>query len=62
MHGKNRIAFDYNGKQITFGNNIYSWDFSEPEVLLYEVTGNDFRYDNEFERTFWPDGENYRET
>ena len=29
MHGDNRLAFDYNGKTVTFGKNIYSWDFDE---------------------------------
>ncbi|WP_217602470.1 hypothetical protein [Chitinophaga sp. GbtcB8] len=47
LHGDNRLAFDYNGKTITFGNNIYSWDFDELEVVLYDITGNDFRYDDE---------------
>ena len=29
MHGDNRLAFDYNGRTVTFGKNIYSWDFDE---------------------------------
>lgn len=52
MHGDNRIAFDYNGRMITFGENVYSWEFEELEVLLYEVTGNDLRYDDESEKLF----------
>ncbi len=43
MHGDNRIAFDYNGKTVKFGENIYSWDFDEIERLICEVTGIDFR-------------------
>lgn len=52
MHGNNRLAFDYNGRTIKFGENIYSWDFEKLEVLLYDITGNDFRYTDEFEKTF----------
>lgn len=40
MHGDNRIAFEYGNKTITFGENLYSWDFDEIERLLQEVTGN----------------------
>jgi hypothetical protein len=29
MHGDNRVAFDYEGKTIKFGKNIYSWEFDE---------------------------------
>lgn len=47
MHGDNRIGFDYNGRAITFGENVYSWEFTELEILLYDVTGTDLRYDNE---------------
>ncbi len=52
MHGDNRLAFDYNSKTIKFGENIFSWDFEKLEVLLYDITGNDFRYTDEFEKTF----------
>ena len=54
MHGDNRIAFDYNNRTIKFGENIYSWDFEKLEVLLYDITGNDFRYTDDFEKTFKP--------
>ena len=54
LHGDKRIGFDYEGKSITFGEDLYSWDFEELEVLLYDVTGNDFRYDDDFEKTFKP--------
>jgi|SRR5688572_1119969 len=52
MHGDNRLAFDYESKTITFGENIYSWEFEELQILLYDITGNDFRYTDEFEKTF----------
>jgi hypothetical protein len=51
MHGDNRLAFDYNGKTITFGENLYTWDFEQLEVLLYDITGNDFRYTDDFKKT-----------
>jgi hypothetical protein len=54
MHGDNRLAFDYEIKTITFGENIYSWEFEELQILLYDVTGNDLRYTDEFEKTFKP--------
>lgn len=59
LHGDNRLTFDYNGKKISFGENVYSWDFDELEVLLYDITGNDFRYTDEFEKTFTKDKNNY---
>jgi hypothetical protein len=43
MHGDNRLAFDYNGRTIKFGENMYTWDFEQIEGLLYEVTEKDFR-------------------
>jgi len=52
MYGDNRVAFDYEGKTISFGENVYSWEFSELEVLLYDITGNDLRYTDGFEKTF----------
>jgi hypothetical protein len=55
MHGDNRLAFDYETRTITFGENIYSWEFEELQILLYDVTGNDLRYNDEFEKTFKPD-------
>jgi hypothetical protein len=54
MHGDNRLAFDYENKTVTFGENIYSWEFDELQILLYDITGNDFSYDDEFEKTFKP--------
>ncbi len=49
MHGDDRLAFDYKGRTIKFGENIYSWDFDYLEVLLYEITGKDFQNTNEIE-------------
>jgi hypothetical protein len=54
MHGDNRLGFEYEGKLVTFGENVYSWEFNELEVLLFDITGNDLRYDDEFEKNFKP--------
>jgi hypothetical protein len=48
MHGDKRLAFDYKGKIIQFGENIYSWDFDELNILIYETSGNDLRYTDDF--------------
>jgi len=42
MHGDNRLAYDYNGRTVKFGKNIYSWDFDEILQLLrsYGYTSN----------------------
>lgn len=53
LHGDNRIAFDYKGSTIKFGENIYSWDFNQLEVALYDITGNDLRYTDSYEKTFF---------
>lgn len=37
MHGDNRLAFDYNGKTVTFGDNIYSWHFEELQAVFNET-------------------------
>jgi hypothetical protein len=34
MYGDNRLAFDYEGRTIQFGKDIYSWDFDEIKQLL----------------------------
>ena len=34
MHGDNRLAFDYKSQTITFGDNIYSWDFDQLADLV----------------------------
>jgi len=35
MYGENRLAFDYDGKTIRFGDNIYSWDFEEIKIVIF---------------------------
>lgn len=52
MYGDNRVSFSYLGKTVSFGENISSWEFTELEILFYEITGNDFRRGDEFEKTF----------
>jgi hypothetical protein len=54
LHGDKRLAFDYNGLVVTFGENIYTWDFDELEILLYDLTGNDLRYTDQFEKANFP--------
>lgn len=41
LHGDKRLAFDYQGRMITFGENVSSWEFDELWVLLYDITGYD---------------------
>lgn len=48
MHGDNRIAFDYNSKTITFGENIYSWEFEEIQYSIFMVTVKDLRIGSEY--------------
>ena len=43
MSGDNRIAFDYEGKTIGFGENLYSWDFEEIQKKITDVTGLDLQ-------------------
>jgi hypothetical protein len=37
---------------IKFGENIYSYEFEELQVILYEITGNDFSFTEAFESTY----------
>jgi hypothetical protein len=46
MHGDKRVAFDYAGRTINFGENIYMWDFEQLEALLYDASGNDLEYED----------------
>lgn len=39
MSGDNRVAFDYEGRTIKFGQNIYSWDFEEIENTVLTISG-----------------------
>lgn len=61
MHGDNRLAFDYNGKEITFGENVYTWDFEKLEIVLFDITEKDFRYTQSFEQSFIIADENEEE-
>lgn len=56
MHGDKRVSFMYEGRKVTFGENVYSWELDELIVLLYDTTGYDFRYIEE------PEKEPYAET
>jgi hypothetical protein len=38
MYGDNRIAFDYNGTTISFGKNLYSWDYDDLFLTIYPIT------------------------
>ena len=42
IHSNDRLAFDYNSNAISFGQNIYSWDFEEIQKIMLEITGKDF--------------------
>ncbi|HUQ64728.1 MAG TPA: hypothetical protein VM101_01135 [Flavitalea sp.] len=35
MYGDNRIAFNYNGETVSFGKNLYSWDFEEISSAVF---------------------------
>lgn len=50
LHGEGNVSFLYQGERIRFGKNITSWEFGELEVLLYDITNNDFRYTDQYER------------
>lgn len=50
MYGDNRLAFDWKGITVVFGQEVYSWEFETLEVLLYDISGNDLRYNDEFEK------------
>jgi hypothetical protein len=54
MYNEGRVSFIYEGRRVRFGKELASWDFNELEVLLYEVTGNDFRYTDKHEREKFP--------
>jgi len=52
VHQDNRLAFDYKGTIIKFGENIYSYEFDELEAILYEITGKDLRQTESYESRF----------
>ena len=37
MYGDNRIAFNYNGNTISFGKNLYSWDYEDLVSTIYPL-------------------------
>ena len=43
MHGDNRLAFDWKGITVVFGQDVYSWDFEALQNILLEITGSDFK-------------------
>ena len=49
MHGFDYISFLYNGRKVTFGQNVMSWDFSELSIIISDITGKDLRHHDEFE-------------
>jgi hypothetical protein len=57
VHGDNRLAFDYNGRTITFGENVYTWDFEQLVIVLFDVTEKDFQYIESYEKSFKVDEE-----
>ena len=38
LYGDNRIAFDYKGTTISFGKNLYSWDYEELYMTIFPNT------------------------
>jgi hypothetical protein len=50
LHSEGRISFTYRGRPFRFGKDVASWEFSQLEVLVYELTGNDLRYTDKFEQ------------
>lgn len=38
LYGDNRIAFDYNGTTISFGKDLYSWDYEELYITIFPNT------------------------
>ena len=43
LHGDDRLAFDYQGWVIEFGENIYSWEFEELAALVAAAGGDVYR-------------------
>jgi hypothetical protein len=54
LHSEGRASFVCNGRQVRFGKELVSWEFNELEVLLYDLTGNDFRYTDKYEQENFP--------
>ena len=49
MYGDDRISFLCGGKRVSFGENLYSWDFDELESLIFQITKTDLRRKETFE-------------
>jgi hypothetical protein len=58
VHQDNRLAFDYKGSTIKFGQNIYSYEFEDLEVIIYEITGSYFRSPEVIESSFDAENDN----
>jgi hypothetical protein len=54
LHMEGRVSFVYDNRIIKFGRDLTSWEFNELEVLLYDLTGNDFRYTDKYEQENFP--------
>ncbi|MBL7712166.1 MAG: hypothetical protein JNL13_06875 [Chitinophagaceae bacterium] len=52
LHGDEKVSFVYEGKTVSFGEHIYSWDFEEIEKIFKEFIGADFRFNEAFEAVF----------
>lgn len=52
VHQENRLAFDYKGSIIKFGENIFSYEHDELEAILYMITGKDLRHTESYESSF----------
>jgi hypothetical protein len=52
LNSDGRIAFDYEGRVVCFGKGLFSWDFNELVVTLFETSGRDLRYQ---EKPAWED-------
>ncbi|MBO9203200.1 MULTISPECIES: hypothetical protein [Niastella] len=43
LRTESKVAFDYKGRTIEIGENIYSWEFDELATIIYDITQYDFR-------------------
>jgi len=44
LAAEGRLSFEYDGKKVFFGENLFSWDFDEIEGILHGGRGNSNRY------------------
>lgn len=40
LYGDNRIAFDYNNATVSFGKNLYSWDYEALFLTIFPITNS----------------------